>query len=277
MMRKILFMILITMVFAVTPAIAENPKTIAITEPGSGMACLTEMKDVFEPARSSLRKVVISAVNEKGEKIEFFGAHAYKAQKDMKKMLLIILKPEPIKGVAYLFLEKEKKPSEVWVYLPAVRRARKLGPVEGSEPFLGTDFTYSDIGLIPLPKQCDLLEVKDYEGGRAYRVKEKASEETKLYYSNIVTWVDTKSFLPLKREYYDPAGILWKTELFKEFVTIDNITAPLLIQMKDIRRGFMSEIKMSSVTYDVNIPDSLFNPSGLSEVLNSPIWKPYSN
>jgi hypothetical protein len=69
----------------------------------------------------------------------------------------------------------------------------------------------------------------------------------------------------------EDSGRLWKTELFKEVVTINHVPTPLLIRMKN-RDGASTDFKVTKVEYDVKIPDALFDPNLLPKVINSPLW-----
>lgn len=268
--------IIITVVLSVCPAIAEPQKTIAVAESPSGIVCVTKMKDAFEPTRSSLRRLVVSLTNEEGEKTQYIAGYAYKKFPDGKRMVMIMLEPKDIRGFTYLFWERENRPA-MWIYIPTIRRVRELKPVQASESFLGTDFTYSDIGLVSLPKECELVEVTDHAGVKAYKVEEKVLGELGLFYSRMITWIAMDSFLPLQRDYYDDAGRLWKTELFKEVTTIDKVPTPLLIEMKDLQAGYVTDLKITNVVYDVNIPDEIFDPKLLPKVVNLPLWQSYGS
>ncbi len=268
--------IIITIVMAVTPALSQPQKPIAITEPPNGMACITKMKGAFEPSRSTLRRLIISTTDDSGEKVQFTAGQAYKNFPDGKKMVLTMLEPEGIKGMTYLFWDR-KNQANMWVYMPVIRRVLEITPLQAYEPFLGTEFTLSDIGFISVPQACELVEVTNLGGVKAYKVEEKVSEG--VYYSRIVTWIATDSFLPLRRDCYDRAGKLWMTDLFKEVTTIDKESFPLLIERRDLQRGYSTTIRITNVATDVDIPDKFFNfpdeffhPKQLSKAVNSPLW-----
>ena len=273
----LMLVIIITVVFSVSPAIAEPQKTIAVAEPPSGIVCVTKMKDAFEPGRSSLRTVVISTTDQHGEKVQFIAGQAYKTFPDGKRMVLAMLDGEGARGITYLFWDRKNR-LDTWVYLPYIRRVREIKGTQTYDSFLGTEFTVSDIGLIPIPEACELVEVTEHAGVKAYKVEEKVLGG--IYYSRIITWIKTDSFLPLQRDYYDIAGRLWKTAFFKEVTTIDKVPTPLLIEMKDLQSGYVTDFRITSVATDVDIPDKFFNFSGeffhprqLSKAVNSPLWK----
>jgi hypothetical protein len=87
--------------------------------------------------------------------------------------------------------------------------------------------------------------------------------------------VDKATLLPVQRDYYDPAGTLWKTETF-EVETIDGAPTPIRIVMTDLQGKTSTEQRISNVSYDVNIPDELFDPVRLRVAADSPIWQTYS-
>ncbi len=86
--------------------------------------------------------------------------------------------------------------------------------------------------------------------------------------------MSANSFLPLQRDYYDTPGRLWKTELF-EVSIIDKTPTPIRIVMKDVQRGFGTELNITDVDYRVEIPDEIFDPKLLPNAVNSPLWQRY--
>jgi hypothetical protein len=274
---KFLPLMVVTIILAVTPARSQSRDAIAISTPSGGMACIARMKDAFEPSRSTLHRLVISTIDDFGGKVQFAVGQAYKNFPDGKKMVLTVLEPESIKGITYLFWDRKSR-ADTWVYLPSIRRVLEITPLLRYQPFLGTEFTVSDIGFISVPQACDLVEVTTLTGVKAYKVEEKVLD--RLYYSRIITWIASDSFLPLQRDYYDIAGKLWMKDFFKEVTTIDKIPVPLLIERKDMQRGYSTSIRITNVATDVNVPDKFFNfpdeffhPKQLRKAADSPVWE----
>jgi hypothetical protein len=269
--------VMIATVLAVTPAIGQPQKPIGVTAPQSGLACITKMKEAFEPSRSTLRRLTITTTDDFGEKVQFAAGQAYKNFLDGKKMVLTMLEPKAVRGLTYLFWDRKDQPNK-WVYIPTIRRVLEITPLLGYQPFVGTEFTVSDIGFISVPEACELVKVTNLAGVKAYEVEEKVLDG--VYYSRMITWIAPDSFLPIERDYYDKAGKLWMTDLFKEVTTIDKVAIPLLIERKDVQRGYSTTIRITNVTTDVNIPDKFFDfpdeffhPKQLSKAVNSRLWK----
>jgi uncharacterized protein len=247
---------------------------IAAAAPPDAMTIVKQMKEVFEPLRPSTRKVIIS-MNDKGETLQWTAGQARKELPDGKRMVMVMLEPESVRGVAYVVTEPKDKPGTMWMYLPAIRRVRGLTPVDAYEHFLGTDFTYADLGFVRLHEHYRLLGEEDHAGVHAYKVEEVVPQE-RAYYSRVVTWVAADSLLPLQRDYYDVAGALWKTELFEQVSVIDGVPTLLHIRMNDVQAGTSTEINVSEVRYGVDIPDAVFDPERLPQVVTHSLWKGYS-
>jgi outer membrane lipoprotein-sorting protein len=178
-------------------------------------------------------------------------------------MLTVLRAPADVKGFALLIWERKDKDADAqWLYLPFLRRVREILPVGTFESFLGTDFTTTDLGFVDLRhRKFSLLAEEKLGNEQTYKVQEVLDDPR--YYSRIVTWVAADSMLPLRREYYDVADRLWRTELFEDVKSIGGVPTPLRIRMEDKQTGASTELRVSNVRYDADIPDSLFDPQGL--------------
>lgn len=238
------------------------------------MSIVNRMKAAFEPVRPSVRKLVITVSGDTGQdQARWVAAVARKELPDGKRSLFLVLEPESLRGNALLIWERQGQEDMMWIYGPAVRRVRAIVPVEKYERFLRTDFTYADLGFVSLQGAYRFLGEEQHAGVRAYKIEEVPKDQ--WYYSRIITWVAADSLLPLQRDYYDRAGQLWKTELFEQVTVINGIPTPLRIRMLDVQQDSSTELQMSEVRYDVELPDELFDPKRLPDVMTLPLWQPY--
>lgn len=261
-MFRVLIAVFVACIFMGAPSktLAQDPV----------MDVIKKMKEVFEPVRPSTRKVNITMTSG-GETIHWVAREAMKQFPDGKRLVMVMLEPNDVKGNAYVIWEPKDKPSAVWTYMPFLRRVRELLGVDAYEHFLGTDFTYADLGFVRLHPQYRLLGEEDHGGKKTYKIEESVPKE-RAYYSRVITWVSKGSMLPIQRDYYDVAGTLWKTELFEE-EKIDGVPTPIRIQMKDLQGKSSTEIRVSDVRYNVEVPDALFDPMKLPTAAGSPVWQ----
>lgn len=257
---------LVACLFLVPPAAAVPPDAVEMVQ---------RMKDALEPTRPSTRRVVLAVRGRDGEEAQWIAGKAFKQLPNGKRSLIVLLEPETLRGTALLIEERMGEPDAKWLYMPALPRVRKIIPVSADEVFLNTDFTYADLGFVSRRGTYRFLGEEERAGKRAYKVEEVPHEQ--WFYSRIVTWIAADSMLPLQRDYYDRAGVLWKSEYFEKVTVINGVPTPLVIRMEDRQGRTSTELQVSEVRYDVEIPDELFAPERLSQAATSPLWQGYGS
>ena len=246
---------------AASRTVAGAPDTQSIVQ---------QMKEALEPARSSTRKLSITVNAQTGQATQWLAGQAREKRTEGSRMLTVMLAPETVRGIAILVQDRGTEPDKQWVYVPAVRRVREISPVESYQAFLNTDFTYSDLGFVSRRERYELLGTESRDGVRAYRVQAVPREQ--WYYSRIVTWIAADSWLPIRREFNDPAGLIWKVETWGDVTRIDGIPIPLLDRMEEVRQGGSTEIRVSDLLWDRKLPAELFEPKNLPDAASSPLW-----
>ncbi|MFV2060977.1 MAG: outer membrane lipoprotein-sorting protein [Gammaproteobacteria bacterium] len=140
---------------------------------------------------------------------------------DGDKGLTIFDNPRDVKGTAFLSFSHVTKADDQWLYLPALKRVKRISSANKSGPFMGSQFSFEDIASFEVGKYSykylkdDKLIVAD----NTYEVF--VIENYPLYeysgYTRQVVWIDKKRYIPLKVEYYDRKNDLLKTLSFKEY------------------------------------------------------------
>ena len=234
---------------------------------------MKQMKEVIEPVRPSIKKIVITKT-ERGGTQQIVLLQAFKKLADGTCRLFVVLEPADLKGMTALLSESgEKKADRIWVYLPPFNRVKEMLGVSRYDSFLGTTFTYADLGFVKLGGKYVLLGEEKCEGKSAYKVEEKRIPGD--YYSRIINWIAVDSKMPLRRDFYSAGSQLWKTELFKDITIIDGTPTPIRISMTLVDGSTSAEFKVVELNYDVNMPDEIFDPNRLSTVATHTVWKSY--
>ena len=238
-------------------------------------AIMTGMKAALEPARSSVRLLTLEIGTPGGRVMVGTAAQARKIIDGHPQMLMVLLEPDALRGTAWLLQEGAKdRPDEQWVYLPSLRRVRRVAPLTTYSAVLGSDFSFTDLAFEKLHSNYRLLGILDQRGARTYQVEARfpKSEENRQY-SRILTWVDAKTFLPVKRDFYDLTGNRYRAETFERSDTIDGVPTITRIRMENVLTGDRSDINIRSVRYGVDIPDTLFDPKKLHEASTAPLFQ----
>lgn len=188
-------------------------------------------------------------------------------------MLTVLLDPPEVRGAALLIREHADRPDEQWFYLPAIRRTKRVLPVRAHESFLGSDFSLADLGFVDLKgHQFTLLGEETIRDQPALKIEEQLAPPH-YFYSRVVSWVAKDTSLPLRRDFYDGANQLWKTESYLKSVTIAGIPTVLRVVMEDKQLDTTSELRVTAVRYDAAIPDDLFDPDKLSMASAHTLWR----
>lgn len=240
-------------------------------QPPDADTIIKGMKTALEPPRASTRQIVLTISGIDNETTKWTAVQARKPVQDEPHTLTVVIAPSDSRGIASL-IHPGRKPGvdELALWIPMVRRVRELAPLGAFEPFLQSDFTYSDLGLVSIGGSHKLLGTEKKNGKDAYKVETVPG--LNWYYSKIVTWVDKKSMMPVERDYFDPAGELWKVETIDSVSVIDGAPTALAVTMKDVQTKTQTVLTVTNVKFDVELPDSLFEPGNLPKSIQSPVF-----
>lgn len=132
-------------------------------------------------------------------------------QGDGDKQLSIFDTPRDIKGTAFLSFTHAIKPDEQWLYLPALKRVKRISSSNKSGPFMGSEFAYEDLSSQEVKKYTyQYLRDEKIEGRDCFVIERKPAYEHSGY-TRLTTWLDKEMYQPLKIEFYDRKNSLLKT------------------------------------------------------------------
>ena len=141
------------------------------------------------------------------------------------KFLVRFSTPADIRGTGFLQIEHSDGDDDLWIYLPALKKSRRLVANNKKDSFVGSDFSYGDIALPKVDLYNHTLKGTEQVDGVQCHVIESTPRDDAVRsssgYSRKVTWVRTDNYLEAKVEYYDLAGRLLKTQLVKRHQLVE--------------------------------------------------------
>jgi hypothetical protein len=133
------------------------------------------------------------------------------------KSLTIFDSPRDIKGTAFLSFTHALVPDEQWLYLPALKRVKRISSSNKSGPFLGSEYAFEDLTSFEVAKfSYKYLRDEVVDGIDCY-VIELIPKYEYSGYTRQISWVDKNRYIVTKVEYYDRKETLLKTQFFKEY------------------------------------------------------------
>jgi outer membrane lipoprotein-sorting protein len=177
-----------------------------------------------------------------------------------EKFMFFFLSPPDIKDTAFLSWNYEKydKDDDQWVYLPAIRKTRRIASSSKHDFFFGTEFNYSDLNTRDLNEDTHSFIRTEIFQDIECHIVESIPKDKKDAYSKIVAWVDPESWVSLKVEFYNKKGEHLKTELIEWEVIQDLWTATKLI-MDNHLNGNRTVVTIEGVHYNNGFKETLFH------------------
>ena len=176
-------------------------------------------KNFFATKVTSLRvETTMVLINNRGQQRERASSGVVKLQPNGvdSKLVVKFSTPPDIKGTGVLQIEHGERDDDLWIYLPALRKSRRLVANNKKDSFVGSDFSYGDITLPKVDHyRHTLLRSEKTDEHDCYVVESvPATDAVKANsgYSKKITWVRTDNFVESKVDYYDLAGRLLKTQ-----------------------------------------------------------------
>jgi len=136
------------------------------------------------------------------------------------KSLVVFSNPKDIKGTALLSHAKIVAADDQWLYLPALKRVKRISSSNKSGPFVGSEFAFEDFTALELNKFSYKWLRSETLGGLPCEVVERVPKYKNSGYSRQLAWTDTVDKQVRKVEFYDRRGALLKT------LTLSNYNRP---------------------------------------------------
>ena len=218
--------------------------------------------------KSMKAKLELKLIPVKGrEKIHKMESYSMKNEEDETSMLIKFVYPGDVKGTKFLLIENKEREDDIWIYLPALRKAKKIIASEKRGAFMGSDFSNYDIGGGEFEDwDYKLLEEKEYEGKEVYIVECSAKSRDiikKTGYSKIIKYVLKSIPLTLYSEYYDKSGNLFKTIKIDKYENIEGVWFETEMTAENVKTGHKSKFVFTEIEANVKLPEKYFSPSYL--------------
>ena len=161
------------------------------------------------PATLRIQEFQLTSSDRKGEQRKMAGRLFAKNEKDLLRAMLKLTSPADLSGASYLIREGQKA-DEMYVFLPALNRVRRINGSAGDGPLFGTDLSYADIKQVQnaFMGAAPRIEGKEkLESRPATVVSVVPTAESGSRYSRIKAWVDDASCLAVKVEFMEGTTI----------------------------------------------------------------------
>lgn len=183
---------------------------------------------------------------------------------DGDKSLIVFDKPRDVKGTAFLSFTHATKPDDQWLYLPALKRVKRISSSNKSGPFMGSEFAYEDISSQEIEKYTYKFVKDDNLDGKDVFVIERFPQYENSGYKRQIVWMDKAMYQPLKVEFYDRRNSLLKTLTQHEFRQyLGKYWRPARMEMVNHKNGKSTTLTFLDYKFANGFGDRDFNKNSL--------------
>lgn len=184
----------------------------------------------------------------------------------LRRSLLRFTAPADIKDTGFLTLEDGQGGTEQFLYLPALKRTRRIVAGQKSRSFVNTDFTYEDMERRPVEDSEHAVAGEESIGGvDCWILESRPKPASESQYSMIRAWVAKGMFLPLKVDFFTGGPEPVKRYTVLQLENIQDIWTETRVSMEDLGSGHKTVLETTQIRYNTGVQDSVFTVQALEQ------------
>ncbi len=189
---------------------------------------------------------------------------------DDTKTMMFFTYPGDVKGTGFLTWNYDEigKDDDKWLYMPALKKTRRIsGSSSKTDYFMGTDFTYDDMGDRNIDEDDHkLLREENLDGYDCYVIESTPKDKREIY-SKKISWIRKDCYMGIKVEYYDKLNKLHRVLNISDIKQVQGYWTRGKMVMENVQTKHKTIITLSNPKYDMKIDPEMFNVAKLEKGL----------
>ncbi|MGP1363034.1 MAG: outer membrane lipoprotein-sorting protein [Bacteroides sp.] len=230
------------------------------------------MRRVKDRANGETRtlEVELKLINKRGsERVRKLKSYSKDIGKDTK-IIMFFTHPGDVKGTGFLTWDYDdpKKDDDKWLYLPAMKKVRRISSSSAKKDyFMGTDFTYDDMGSRNVEEDTHkLLREETLEGQKCWVIESIPVNKGDIY-ARKVLWVRQDCTMTIRVEFYDKLDKLQRRLTVQKIIKVGQYWSYEKETMENVQTQHRTEITFSNYVYDAPMEEDIFTVSKLERGL----------
>jgi len=164
-------------------------------------------------------------------------------------------RPADIRKTVFMVWKHIGKDDDRWLYLPALDLVKRIAGGDKRTSFVGSHFFYEDVsGRNPEEDTHELVETTD----KFFVLKNVPVKPGEVEFAHYILWIDRANFIPMKAEYYDKNGVLYRRVEALEVNEIQGSPTVTKARVQDLKSGGTTVSIFGEVKYDIGIEKEIF-------------------
>ena len=241
-MRKILIPAVI-FAFLMIPVKGQNPVDI-----------IRESRDAVQIASFEAVSTLTITDSRGNERTRQSSMASKSFEDNTEKRIIKFISPAEVKGTGILIFDYEDKDDDMWIYLPALRKTRRIVSSEKSNSFMGSEFSNADMTAPSLEDfQYKLLGTEKMNNVECWKIESvpvNIDKEDEYGYSRSVRWIGKNDYIARRSDYFDYSDALIKRIETVEFKLLDESAGKYMVTemvAENFQNGRSSRMKMDKI------------------------------
>jgi hypothetical protein len=174
--------------------------------------------------------------------------------------LVVFSQPSDVRNTVYLVRKHTGADDDRWLYLPGLDLVRRVSAGDKRTSFVGAHYFYEDVsGRGPDEDTHELLDTSD----AFYHLRHVPRDAATVEFASYETWIDRATFLPMKIEYTNAAGQVYRRVEVLEVEDIEGYPTVTLSRVSDLAGGGRTDMQFRYIDYDLGLDESVFTERSL--------------
>ena len=260
--RGMSFAVIATAGIAVAAAIIAPTMAFA-DDRGDEITREADRRDIGWDNMSAELEMVLR--NRQGEEsIRTLRTRLLEVDDDGDKLMIIFDRPRDVRGTAFLTHTHRSGPDEQWLFLPALKRVKRISSNNKSGPFMGSEFAYEDLASQEMEKYTYEYQRDEVLDGRPAFVVERVPIDTNSGYTRHLAWYDQEEYRLAKIEFYDRKDELLKTLTYRSYQQhLDRYWRPDEMFMENHQTGKSTVLRWTAYEFQTGLTERDFDQNSL--------------
>jgi len=238
----------------------------AAKDRGLEIAIATQAQD--DGFGDSVSAMTMTLINRSGkESVRRIRSRILEVPGDGDKSLSIFDQPADVKGTASLTYSHATEADEQWLYLPALKRVKRISSKNKSGPFMGSEFAFEDISSQEVEKyDYTYLGDETVNGVNTHKVEAVPTYKFSGY-TRLINYIDTERLVPVKVEYFDRKNSALKTLTVSEYEQhLGKYWRAGKMEMENHQTGKRTILTWSDYEFQTGLTDKNFSSNSLKRL-----------
>ncbi len=184
----------------------------------------------------------------------------YAKGKFENKSLIFFLEPADERNTGFLQWNYREagKDDDQWLYLPALGREKRIAAAEKTGEFMGTDFTYEDMGDRDISKYTyKLLGDETLNGEVCWKIEGQSKDKSSTY-QKLTYWISKEKLQPLQMYLFDKRGDRIKTLEMSDYEKVNGFWIAKKMHMVNLKKKHQTTLIIKDIDLEQALEDNLF-------------------